>query len=279
MVDRRTELSQLRGVLAECASGGGATVLVTGGLASGKSTLLAAFADVAAEQGAVLLTATGTRLEQSVRMGVVWQLLGSAPLPAGVPERVAGLIDGDGDSDGVAAGVRAAHGLCGVLLGLAEDAPLVVVVDDLQFADDATLQVLTTLRRRARAARVMLVLGEWDRPGMARSLAVAELTRAATVEVRLGPLSEAAVARVAAGVLEPKAAALLTPALHALSGGSPALVHALVADCRELGPDADRPVPGTAFRRAVLDCLHRWDPDVLRVAGGLAVLGGHAGAE
>ena len=36
---------------------------------------------------------------------------------------------------------------------------------------------------------------------------------------------------------------------------------------------------GAEFRHAVLDCLHRWDPGLQRVASGLAVLGDHARAD
>ncbi|MGX7825885.1 AAA family ATPase [Actinokineospora sp. 24-640] len=288
LVERRDELCLMHGAYAECVAGEGRSVLVSGGLASGKTALLHAFAEQAADKGALPLTATGTRMERSVRMGVMWQLFRSAPLPAETLDRVSRLIDADpvpSDARDLEphtmrhADIQAVHGLCAVLLDLAKDAPLVIVVDDLQFVDGATLQVLLYLRLRMRAERVLLVLGEWYRPGLARPFIGAEVTRQPHLRIGVDPLTEAGVAQLAAARLDPRHAARLAPELHAVSGGSPALARALIEDCARLAPDADRPVIGGAFRQAVLDCLHRWDPDVLRVAGGLAVLGEHARAD
>ncbi len=288
LVERHEELGQLHEAFADCAAGKGRLALVSGGLASGKTELLHAFAEHVTEQGALLLTATGARAERALRMGVVWQLFRSAALPPEVLDRVSRLIDAEpspSDERDMEPGTmqltdaRAVHGLCAVLLDLAKDAPVVIAVDDLQFVDGATLQVLLYLRRRMRAERLLLVLTEWYRPSLARPFMRAEVTRQPNLRIGLNVLSETGVAQLAAERLDPRRAARLAPELHAVSGGSPALARALIEDCDHPDPGADRPVLGGAFRQAVLDCLHRWDPDFLRVAGGLAVLGEHAATD
>jgi DNA-binding CsgD family transcriptional regulator len=288
VVERREEQGVLHEAFADCVAGKGRLVLISGGMASGKTELLHAFGEHVAGQGALLLTATGARDEHGLRMGVVWQLFRSAALAPEVQDRVSRLIDAEPIPSGEhdmepgpmrLADARAVHGLCAVLLDLAKDTPVVLAIDDLQFVDGATLQVLLYMRRRMRTERVMLVLTEWYRPSMARPFLRAEVTRQPHQRIGLNLLSENGVRQLATEGLDPRRAARLAPGLHLTSGGNPALACALVEDCDQLDPEAQQPVIGGAFRQAVLDCLHRWDTGFLRVAGGLAVLGEHASAE
>ncbi len=255
LVERHDELELLRETFADSVDGRGRVVLITGGLASGKTELLHAVADHAVERGALLLSATATRAEQGLRMGVGWQLFRGAALPAEVMDRVSPLAD-------------SAHGLCALLLDLAQDRPVMVAVDDVQFVDDASLEVLRCLRYRMRSAKVLVALTEWERPNLARPASRAEITRQPHRRIAIGPLSADGVAELVARRLGDDAG--LATRCHALAGGNPFLTHALIED---LGRRNARQTVGAAFRDAVLDCLHRWDPEFHRVAGAMAILG------
>ncbi|GLZ36459.1 LuxR family transcriptional regulator [Actinokineospora sp. NBRC 105648] len=235
LVERRAALAALTATLAESTAGAGRVAAVTGGLASGKSSLLDVFAGQVADSGALLLTATGSRGERAIPLGAVGQL-------------VSGLAD-----DGVGT-------LADRVLRAAAERPVVLVVDDVQHLDGASLRALAGLRDRFADAPVLLVFTEWE------PLSAGDLTMRADRRVRLGPLSEAGVAELLCAELGDDRA---TAACHRVSGGNPLLVHALVADHR-----AGRAVPGNSFRQAVLACLHRWEPRLLEVAQALAVLSG-----
>ncbi|MFD1149433.1 ATP-binding protein [Saccharothrix hoggarensis] len=270
-------------------AGRGELVLVSGGPASGKTELLHDFFAVAEAAGALLLSATGSRAEQSLQAGVVDQLFRGAGLPPEVGDRVSRLVvpqapaadDGQSDVRSVrSAGARVVHEICGILLGLSREQPVVVGIDDVQFADTSSLEFVLYLRRRLGSARVLLVLSEWEQPQPTLPLFTAEVTRRPHHRIRLAPLSVADIVEVLPRSVEPVVASRLAEACHGLSGGNPMLVRALVEDL-EHDPSVVAggfeggvwPAVGTAFRHAVLACLHRWEAALLDVARALAVLG------
>lgn len=270
VVERDRELDTLRHLLASSAEGRGRVALVVGGLASGKTELLAAFAEEVAVGDALLLTASGARVERNLPMGVMWQLFRSVSLPQELLDRVSELAtwDARGEPD-----ARAAYGLCALLLELAKDRPLVLTIDDVQHVDSASLQVLLSLRRRMRSARVLLVLTEWERPSLTRTLQHAELARQPDRRIALAPLTFAGVVELIERRLGAVAAVSLAPAFYGLAGGNPLLTNALIEDRSHIARVA---AVGAVFRQDVLDCLNRWDADIMVVARGVAVLDGHA---
>lgn len=279
-------LEALRISLTHAQQHNGQMVLVTGGLAAGKTTLLQQFAGIAA-LSATVLYACGSYAERNLRMGIVWQLLHGSPLSAEAHERVGHLM-GLGDDDGTDHRTDDAlfmHGIGSLLLESARDRPLVVIVDDLQFADTASVQVLQFLQRRLRPSGVLLVVSSWDQPGLLGPVVHSELTRHPDRRLQLRPLSTEDIGKLvpAPQITDTEPGADLAGELHALSGGNPLLFEALLEDNPwiglETGHAGERVVAGESFRRAVLDCLHRWDPTVLEVARGLAVFGRFATAE
>lgn len=287
LIERSGELAELRGAFAGSRSGKGRVVVVTGGLCTGKSALVHAFVEQLDRDEALVLTATGAASERTLELGVARQLLGAAPLD---PVAVARVLDAEGALAAVpdAAGdpeaplpPRIVDELSTLLLGLVEGNPVVIVVDDLHHVDNASMQVLLHLRRRTRAARLLLVFTEQERPSLIRPLLYAELVRQPDLRVTVGPLSEGAVADMLAEDLDPAAGPRLAAECFARTGGNPLLTSTLIEDQRNRGPYlvsgvADVPAVGSAFRQALVDCLARWEPELVRVAGGLAVLGRHA---
>jgi DNA-binding CsgD family transcriptional regulator len=283
IIERNDELAQLYELYENTASRNGRVALISGGLATGRTELLHTFAEHVTARGGQLLAATGARTERSLRMGVVWQLLRSGPLAPELLDRAARLLGPEPAAEGGApvrpADARVVHDISALLLGLARERPVVIAVDDVQFADDDSLQVLLSLRRRVRFARVFLLMTEWERPSLPRTALLADVVRQPHRAIVLTPLSPDGVRRLAAARLGEEAAERLAPDCYALSGGNPFLVHALIDD-HQRRPDgeapADHPVSGANFRQAVLDCPHRWVPEVGEIAAGLAVLGEHS---
>lgn len=277
LVKSPSDLELLRATLAECVDGTGRLVLVSGGLATGKTTLLHAFLEHAAGEGATVLTAAGARTERTLRLGVVAQLFRGAGLKPEALDQLSRGLDGEcaEESRTDTAAMRA---LCSTLLALTRERPVVIGVDDLQFVDQDSLRVLLHLRRCVSAERLMIVLTEWERPSMARPLLRAELTRLPDREITVEPLTEHGVAEFASRRFG-RAAAQHAPLVYRLSGGNPLLASALFTDHGRAGGDVDTLLVGSAFRQAVLDCLHRWDPEFRTVASGLAILGEQATPE
>jgi DNA-binding CsgD family transcriptional regulator/tetratricopeptide (TPR) repeat protein len=118
----------------------------------------------------------------------------------------------------------------------------VLVVEDVHWADEATLDMLRFLGRRIRDARVLVLVSYRDdslRPDEPLRVALGDLTTHRTFRrVTLGPLTEHAVGQLAAG------SDIEAGELYQLTGGSPFFVTEVLA-ASTLG------VPGSA-RDAVL---------------------------
>lgn len=251
LTERTSELARISESLADCERGRGRVVLIGGGLATGKTALLDALGDLVGERAA-LLRAVGSRAERELRLGVVTQLLaGAEPV---VRDKVARLAESPLD-------VRSLEEVGALLLESGGERPVVLAVDDVHLADPESQQALLYLRRRITSARVLLVLTEWERPNLARESTHAELARQPDHRIDLAPLTPAGLAELLDGE------DVCATTAFELSGGNPFLLGALLEDGLVVGPH---------LRRAVLDCLTRWDADFLAVAEGVAVLGDSA---
>ena len=280
LIEREHLLTDLAGTYATAAAGQGRVALVDGGVASGKTRLVNAVAEVAGGDGALVLTAACSVAESMIALGVVGQLFhslraqttstGHLPLlrrdtgPAGDPDTPA-LRHAD---------AQLLEDVCQVLLDVAADRPLVVLVDDVQFADSLSLQALLYLQRRIRFARVLLVLSGCVGARPEAAAFRAELTRQPHCRhLRLLPLSPDGVGRLLAERIRPEDARRFAASAHAVSGGNPMLVHALLDDALT-GADGElAPTVGESFVQAALACLHRSDPRLLDVARALAIVG------
>ncbi|TLW91392.1 helix-turn-helix transcriptional regulator [Saccharomonospora piscinae] len=287
LVERHRELDTLQELFARCRRGHGQIALLTGSVASGKTELLNTFADTASANGAVVLTATASRAEQPLQLGVMDQLLRQVTSTAEAPRNVQRLLEepdtaGQPETDGEPIpppDPQVMRALSGAVLGIAADRPVVLGVDDVQFADSQSLQTLLYIQRRMRSAPVLMILTEWSqaRPGqLPFHTEVARLPYFS--RLRLAPLSPDGVAELLAQHFDPPTVRQLTPAYYQTSGGNPLLVHALIEDYLSIEHPASpgaraAPVVGESFGQAVLACLHRWEFALCRVARGLALLG------
>ncbi|UGQ13415.1 AAA family ATPase [Yinghuangia sp. ASG 101] len=274
MVERDEHINHLDRLLTGCLAGNGRAVLVEGPAGSGRTELLRAFAERGEERGVRHLAASCSAAESALPFGVVDQLLGGVPWPPEHADRITALLGslgGDAVSDAPQPPelVRACHDVAQALLAASADTPLLITVDDVRNADRPSREFLLHLVRRLPQAGVHLVMTDETvlRPEHRRFRA--ELARHRHVDhLRLAPLSDAGALRLLTRELGAEDAHRVGAPILAASGGNPLLLRALIDDHRHSG-DA----PGREYAMALLGCLHRADPAVLRVARALAVLG------
>ena len=136
LLEREATLEALSRAVTDAAAGRGSVVLVTGEAGIGKTSLIRAFADDAGQDARILLSACDDLM---------------APRTLG-PLRDAAL-GGDGPLAAALAEDEPVEDVFTALLEeLAAAPPTVLVVEDLHWADDATLDVLAYAARRVEAA-------------------------------------------------------------------------------------------------------------------------------
>lgn len=180
LADRQVEVALLRAVLAGAADGRSAVVVVEGAPGIGRTAVADCADTMAAEAGIQVVHATGSPSEAETSLGVVAQLM--APLlPADSPQWTP-LRTG--------AGPAALGQLIREFLTPARQRPLLAIVDDAQWSDPESLRWLQGVARRMTGTKLVLLL-------TVRSGAdLAETAIAATHQLRLGPLDQAAVRAV-----------------------------------------------------------------------------------
>ncbi|MEV4616840.1 AAA family ATPase [Kitasatospora sp. NPDC049258] len=280
---REPEYRRLYEALEHCEAGHGAVIALHGSVGSGRSELLYAFADVAAERGATVLMGTGSPLERDFPLGLARQLLQSAPLDPEEAATAEALLARGADEvarhPGVAEGLDGRlsqptlEGLFGLVRTLAGRTPVLIAVDDRQDADPQSLEFLLYLVRRTRNAAVLTVLSTRETMTPPNPFFEVELARQPHHrQIRLEVLPAELVAELFRRRFPDPAAAGLAAEAHELTGGNPLLVHALMDDHERAGAPAILTV-GEGYRRGLMHCLHRIDPLALRHARGVAVLG------
>jgi DNA-binding CsgD family transcriptional regulator/tetratricopeptide (TPR) repeat protein len=280
LVERAAEMDSLMSALHRAAAGNGQVVVISGPPTSGRSELLRSFAHSARSQGALLLRAVAARGDGEP-LGVVTQLLAGAETASphlrrlmdnAVLTAMLHLHEPEGFDR---FGAPVLRELSAELAGLAWRDPLVILVDDIQHADAASLNVLLYLARRAAGGRIMVVLTESAQASTVHARLRGELHRLPhCCRIRLGMLSREGVTALLAERLGPESAAASGDEAFLLTGGNPLLARAVVEDNLDgPGPGPAGLVVGDEFARAVLLCLYRTGPETLRVAHGLAVLG------
>jgi predicted ATPase len=177
LVGRSDVLAQLRRAVQDAAGGRGRLVLLTGEAGIGKTSVAAQAAADAEAAGALVVWGWGWPGEGAPAywpwVQVLRSLVARDPpmhrLAAGTPSLArllpelpgAAVPPAPADEPATAAArFRLLDEVGAVLLAAAEDRPLVVVLEDLQWTDPPSLELLDFLARRLPAARA-LVLATW----------------------------------------------------------------------------------------------------------------------
>jgi DNA-binding CsgD family transcriptional regulator/tetratricopeptide (TPR) repeat protein len=219
LLEREQTLAVLSTAVADAAAGRGSVVLVSGEAGIGKTSLVRAFTRAA---GARILLSACDDLMASRTLGPLRDVVGHGPV------------------DDVFAAVLAT---------LAEAAPTVLAVEDIHWADDATLDVLGYVARRIETLGAVLLLTFRDDFDAGHPLhrLLGVLAGCPVHRVALAPLSPAAVRRLCEGTAADAAA------LHRVTRGNPffvtealaspgdavpvSVVEAVLARVRALGPE------------------------------------------
>lgn len=290
LLDRDVELSLLSRQVASIRTGQGRVVMLEGPAGIGKSSLLAAVGRSARAQGIMTLVARGGPLERNAVWGIARQLFepirtsdhawgeigtGAALLAARVLNK--GSPEPAMPDDAVHAAV---HGLVCLACKLAERAPLLLIVDDVHWADAASLRWLIALSRRFEDLPLGILCGLRSGELAAEPDMLAELIAAALdAPVRPRALGLAAVETLVAAHL-PGADPHFAQSCHAVSGGNPFLLGALLRHLVAEGivPNNDNASCLDSFgpeqiARGVQRQLSRLPEGADRLATALAVLG------
>jgi DNA-binding CsgD family transcriptional regulator len=288
LIERAVEIEVLDGVVRSLAEGDGGVVVIDAPAGLGKTALLEHAALAAADAGCLVRRAAPGPLERHFPFGVVRALL-EAPLREASEDERAQLLDGaaapagtlllDGTVPSGDSTMLVAHGVLWLCSAFAEQRPLALVVDDAQWADRPSLEVLAYLARRIDDLPLLIAVGARVDDPRAPSdlLSLLGGARSATVlhPQRLTPRGAAQLIRRVA----PETSAAVCRDCHRAAGGNPWLLGELGRQIAAHGPEAldrarDDAPPVSAIARNVI----RWRlatlaPRDRAVAAALAVLG------
>jgi DNA-binding CsgD family transcriptional regulator len=292
--EREAELTSVGSVLDQVADGAGAVVVVEGPAGIGKSELLAAARATAQARGLGVLGARASELEQEIAFGVARQIFEPLLHAASSAERrrllrgvahVGARALGIGPGDPPADRFAAVHGLYWLSANRAEYGPVLMLVDDVQWADEPSLAWLGYLARRVGDLPVGLLLGlRSGDPGADRRELAGLIGDRVARRLALSPLSAAAVGEIVRAQLNDAADEQFCVACSELTGGNPLFVRELLAaandqglSAREADAEVLRRVVPTAVGTSVLARLGRLGTEAISLAHAMAVLG--AGVE
>jgi DNA-binding CsgD family transcriptional regulator len=224
---RDPELTDLREALSSLRTGTGVVVVIEGSPGIGKSRLLAEAVRMAGRLSARVGVGESDPTETVVEL---------APLLRALFDGAAPLLDRAALST-ARSGAEQRYWLMQDLESLLEDeaarAPLVVCLDDLQWADSGTLAALRALPARLASVPIGWILATRPvQPGSALADVVEQLVSQGALRITLEPLTPAAVAEIASEVMRARPdQALLELATDA--AGNPFFLVELLHGLRE----------------------------------------------
>lgn len=258
LLGRDVEIAAVARALAEVAGGGRRLLALSGESGIGKSALLSLAAERAAAAGLLVLSARAAEQEQDFPFALLRAALRDRLQPLPQPAPGEPVIPWER--------FRLHHAVRTQLERLADERPLALLLDDVQWADEATVELLLHLLRRPPRRRFLLLFAL--RPGSVLSRLVDAGRRAdGWDELRPAPLSR----RTARALLPPQLDAELRERILHEADGNPLFLREL-ARAGEAGGDPDEPVPGTVAA-AIAQQLDRLSPAAHAFADGAAVAG------
>ncbi|MET0762151.1 MAG: AAA family ATPase [Thermoleophilaceae bacterium] len=289
LLERVRELGTLREGIARACAGEGTLMLIEGPAGVGKTELAREGRSAAEEARLMALEARGSELEQPFAFGVVRQLLepvidgaaGDVHLFAGAAGPAARLFERDERTpSGADAGFEPLHSLYWLVVNLADQAPVLVSVDDCQWVDQESLRFLAYLAQRIEGLPVAMLLAGRPMVDEARSLWAQIASHPSAIALYPRPLSQSAAVALARERLGTEAAEEFCRACHAATGGNPLFLRELLRalDAAGVVPSAAaasevQTVGPAAVSRFVLHRLATLGPAASELARAVAVLG------
>ena len=179
-IGREAEMGELRSLLDDTEDGSGGTVFISGDHGVGKSRLAEAVADLARERGWLTALGRAYPAEQSISFAPLSDAL--RPILSGIdPSLLATLIGDEGllysffpgwgprpanaglrGADPAEIEARLFERLAALLSRLADHQPLLVIIEDLQWADEATIECLHFLARQTADSSILFICQHSD---------------------------------------------------------------------------------------------------------------------
>ncbi|MFN8652298.1 MAG: AAA family ATPase [Gemmatimonadales bacterium] len=283
----------------------GRHILLLGDSGVGKTTLVERLVTAAGLEGAVSARVQCYEVEREIPYSAIGTLVrGMLDKPgatATAPEWLAELaravpavaqrfanLPAPRDTEGEAARLRLTEAVHQLATTIAEEHPLILVVDDVHLSDDASVAVLHLLMRRTQDQRIMVILGARE-PELARSPNASRLQEVrealALRPVEVPPLTEEEMEEVMGAVAEAHQSRLTPAVRRALvraAAGIPMIGELLFDDwrthgdhCLALGIGAmtvDAEGVGQELYRELADRVMRGLSDIARGALNLAAI-------
>ncbi len=297
LVGRDAELGALEWTLDGATRGGAAAVALSGEPGIGKSRMLDELCERARRRGWLVAAGRGAEFERDLPFGVFVDALDAHVAAArdgpvvehlrdDVAAELAAVFPSLADLSTSGAPLlsderyRAHRAVRTLFERLAAAQPLLVALDDLQWADRSSIELLDALLRRPPRAGVLLALALRAHPAdemLAATLAAAERQRTLTC-VRLRPLPDDA----ARALLGPDVDARLAVTLLKESGGNPFFLEQLARGARsrahtpardQARPAADAFEVPEAIAAALNDELRSLSPAARELLWGAAIAG------
>ena len=291
LFDRDRELSAVRALLDDAASGAGGLLLVEGEAGIGKTGIVRAADGLARAKGLRVLGARGSELESELAFGLVREML-SEPIRTADADGYAALFVGasalarpvleptaEHFSEESHDSFATLHGLYWFVAGLCSTTPTLLAVDDAHWGDLPSLRFLAYLARRLDGLKLALLVTARPEPAEQQELLRLLAAEPQAVQVRPQPLGRASVHAMVFASLGP-AEDRFVDACHSVTGGYPFLLTELLADLRDAAVPplannlhrVEAAAPGNV-RRAVLARLGRLPAGAAALARAAAVLG------
>jgi DNA-binding CsgD family transcriptional regulator len=294
LLERESELALIDVLVESIGREPGRALVIAGPAGIGKSALLWTMVGEARAAGVRTLVARASQFERDYAFGIVAQLF-EPVVSAGDDGERQTLFDGPAalaepiltaptkalPRDAADARYAALHALFWLTVHLSEDGPLLLAIDDAQWADGPSLRFLSFLERRLDGVRAHLVLTARSGEEASDPDAFAALTESGRADrVRPAPLSAAATGTlVRDGLPEPPAPGLAR-LLHTATQGNPYFLEELLRALRAEGEPptvarAERMIESGAggLTRMVMRRTRRLDPAAVDLVEALAVLG------
>ncbi len=256
LVGRAREREAIAAALQALVAGREGIVAVEGEPGIGKSRLLAHLTATAAAARCLVLEARASEFETDLPYALFAEALRST---GGLPRIV-------GDRHAMHAAVR---DLLGAMAGVAGSAPLVICLDDVQWADPASSDLLATLVRREHEVPVLLAVAarSGQLPAPVAAALGAALREDRVTQLLLEPLTAAEAVELVGEV---------GAAIYADTGGNPFYLEQLARAAPEARPSAAPPGDGSvppAVAAALAGELAGLTPAARRLLDAAAVTG------
>jgi len=293
LIERAEPLEALAHLIARAEGGEGALVVLEGPAGIGKTRLLREARHASAAGASEFLEAGAAELERGYALAVVLRLLEQRIAKATPAERddlfrgpaglARGLLARERPEEGPSINDEFAlvHSLYWLLVNLADARPLVLLIDDVQWADEQSLRFLLYLAQRIRDLPIAIIVALRSGEPSADGESLSRLMLQADQTVHLPALSrEGTRAFLSAVISGPDGDGDIDDLVDdawASTRGNPFLLREVTAG---LGPDRDgtggrpRSLPDGApdsVARSVMLRIHALGPEAIAMASAVAV--------